>query len=78
MIMSPQDENTEAFETDKSASTPTTSPHHIILSFETKSRIVRMSIYYHTPRSPSTEACITEFAAALPSPAPPPENVESL
>ncbi|GJT42097.1 hypothetical protein Tco_0941962 [Tanacetum coccineum] len=38
MIMSPQAENTEAFETDKSASTPPTSPHHIILSFETKSR----------------------------------------
>ncbi|GJY91118.1 hypothetical protein Tco_0506314 [Tanacetum coccineum] len=44
MIMSPQAENTEAFETDKSASTPPTSPYHIILSFETKSRAVRMSI----------------------------------
>ncbi|GKD89915.1 hypothetical protein Tco_1365422 [Tanacetum coccineum] len=44
MIMSLQAENTEAFETDESASTPPTSPHHIILSFETKSRAVRMSI----------------------------------
>ncbi|GKB98939.1 hypothetical protein Tco_0985076, partial [Tanacetum coccineum] len=43
MIMSPQVENTEAFETDKSTSTPPTSPYHIILSFETKSRAVRMS-----------------------------------
>ncbi|GJT36319.1 putative reverse transcriptase domain-containing protein [Tanacetum coccineum] len=42
MILSPQAENTEAFETDKSASTPPTSPHHIILSFETKSRAVRI------------------------------------
>ncbi|GJU18487.1 hypothetical protein Tco_1146453 [Tanacetum coccineum] len=32
----------------------------------------------HTLRSPSAEACITEFAAALPSSSPPPENVESL
>ncbi|GJZ02888.1 putative reverse transcriptase domain-containing protein [Tanacetum coccineum] len=32
-----QAEDTEVFETDKSASTPPTSPHHIILSFETKS-----------------------------------------
>ncbi|GJV49866.1 putative reverse transcriptase domain-containing protein [Tanacetum coccineum] len=37
MNLSPQAENTEAFETDKSASTPPTSSHHIILSFETKS-----------------------------------------
>ncbi|GKG14851.1 hypothetical protein Tco_0354451, partial [Tanacetum coccineum] len=36
--------NTETFETDKSASTPPNSPHHIILSFETKSRAVQMSI----------------------------------
>ncbi|GKA20533.1 putative reverse transcriptase domain-containing protein [Tanacetum coccineum] len=32
MILSPQAENTEAFETDESASTPPTSPHHIILN----------------------------------------------
>ncbi|GJV12036.1 hypothetical protein Tco_1353577 [Tanacetum coccineum] len=32
MIMSPQAENIEACETDESASTPPTSPHHIILS----------------------------------------------
>ncbi|GJY75374.1 hypothetical protein Tco_0480490 [Tanacetum coccineum] len=33
MILSPQAEDTEAFETDESASTPPTSPHHIILFF---------------------------------------------
>ncbi|GJT26382.1 hypothetical protein Tco_0906657 [Tanacetum coccineum] len=32
----------------------------------------------HTPQSPSAEACITEFAAALSSSSPPPENVKSL
>ncbi|GJT52086.1 reverse transcriptase domain-containing protein [Tanacetum coccineum] len=37
-----------------------------------------MSIQRHTPKSPSAEACITEFAAALPSPLPPPENDKSL
>ncbi|GJV52996.1 hypothetical protein Tco_1448737 [Tanacetum coccineum] len=36
--------DTEAFEIDKSASTPPTSPHHIILFSKTKSRIVRMPI----------------------------------
>ncbi|GKA04473.1 putative reverse transcriptase domain-containing protein [Tanacetum coccineum] len=36
MILSPQDENTEAFETDESASTSPTSPHHIKLFFDTK------------------------------------------
>ncbi|GKF90532.1 hypothetical protein Tco_0274233 [Tanacetum coccineum] len=34
----------KAFETEKFASTPPTSPYHIILSFETKSRAVRISI----------------------------------
>ncbi|GJX46987.1 putative reverse transcriptase domain-containing protein [Tanacetum coccineum] len=43
MILSPQAENTEAFETDKSASTPPTSPRHIILSFEIKSRAIRIT-----------------------------------
>nr|GFD38093.1 hypothetical protein [Tanacetum cinerariifolium] len=33
LIMSPQAEDTEAFETNESASTPPTSPHHIILFF---------------------------------------------
>ncbi|GKA01527.1 putative reverse transcriptase domain-containing protein [Tanacetum coccineum] len=37
-ILSPQAENTEAFEIDESTSTSPTSPHHIILSFETKSQ----------------------------------------
>ncbi|GKA67157.1 reverse transcriptase domain-containing protein [Tanacetum coccineum] len=63
MTLSPQAEDTEAVKTDKSASTPPTSPHHIILFSETKSRIARMFIQHHTPRSPSVEACITEFAA---------------
>ncbi|GJY33899.1 hypothetical protein Tco_0418368 [Tanacetum coccineum] len=36
--------DTEAFETDEPASTPPTSPHHIILFSKTKSRTVRMSI----------------------------------
>ncbi|GJV15322.1 hypothetical protein Tco_1360645 [Tanacetum coccineum] len=36
--------DTEAFETDEYASTPPTSPHHIILFSNTKSRTVRMSI----------------------------------
>ncbi|GJR37046.1 hypothetical protein Tco_1212730 [Tanacetum coccineum] len=31
-----------------------------------------MSIKHHTPRSPFAEACITKFAAALPSSLPPP------
>ncbi|GJZ34513.1 hypothetical protein Tco_0580330 [Tanacetum coccineum] len=35
-----------------------------------------MSVRHHTLRSPSAEACITEFAAALPSSSsPPPENI---
>ncbi|GJW03460.1 hypothetical protein Tco_1562316 [Tanacetum coccineum] len=34
----------KAFETDKSASTPLTSPHHIILFSKTKSCVIRMSI----------------------------------
>ncbi|GJZ03703.1 hypothetical protein Tco_0536978, partial [Tanacetum coccineum] len=38
----PSTENTEAFEIDESTSTSPTSPHHIILSFETKSRIKYM------------------------------------
>ncbi|GJY97015.1 hypothetical protein Tco_0513925 [Tanacetum coccineum] len=42
MIRSPQDKY-RADETDESASTSPTSPHHIILSFETKSRAVRMN-----------------------------------
>ncbi|GJX17400.1 hypothetical protein Tco_0218232 [Tanacetum coccineum] len=54
MILSPQAENTEAFETDKSASTPPTSPHHIILSFETKSRTVRMSIHTYSTQETMT------------------------
>ncbi|GJY84466.1 hypothetical protein Tco_0497842 [Tanacetum coccineum] len=33
MILSPQAGDTEAFETDESASTPPTSPNHIILFF---------------------------------------------
>ncbi|GJY82343.1 hypothetical protein Tco_0495719, partial [Tanacetum coccineum] len=33
MILSPQAEDTEAFKTDESASTPPTSPYHIILFF---------------------------------------------
>ncbi|GKA45381.1 hypothetical protein Tco_0738177 [Tanacetum coccineum] len=37
MIPSPQAKNTKAYEIDESASIPPTSPHHIILSFETKS-----------------------------------------
>ncbi|GJX05072.1 putative reverse transcriptase domain-containing protein [Tanacetum coccineum] len=41
--LSPQAENTEPFETKESASTPPTSPHHIILSFETKSRAETMT-----------------------------------
>ncbi|GKE13312.1 hypothetical protein Tco_1416863, partial [Tanacetum coccineum] len=36
--------DTKAFETDESAFTPPTSPHHIILFSKTKSRTVRMSI----------------------------------
>ncbi|GKE37923.1 hypothetical protein Tco_1461328 [Tanacetum coccineum] len=36
--------DTEAFETDESASIPFTSPHHIILFSKTKSRTVQMSI----------------------------------
>ncbi|GKD80627.1 hypothetical protein Tco_1347466 [Tanacetum coccineum] len=36
--------DTEAFKTDESASTPPTSPHHIILFSRTKSHTVRMSI----------------------------------
>ncbi|GJU68216.1 hypothetical protein Tco_1254475 [Tanacetum coccineum] len=37
MILSPKAENTEAFETDESASTPPISPYLIILLSETKS-----------------------------------------
>ncbi|GJY22800.1 hypothetical protein Tco_0396458 [Tanacetum coccineum] len=33
MILSPQAENTESFETEESASTPPTSPYHIILHY---------------------------------------------
>ncbi|GJZ21329.1 hypothetical protein Tco_0558368 [Tanacetum coccineum] len=40
--LSPQAKDTEAFETDESASTPHTSPHHIILFSKTKSRILRI------------------------------------
>ncbi|GJR04689.1 hypothetical protein Tco_0527673 [Tanacetum coccineum] len=84
MIMSPQAEDTEAFKTDESASTLPTSPYHIILFSETKPRTSQMSIRPHTPPSPSTEACIAEFAVALPSSSlppsvsPPPENIKSL
>ncbi|GKA32952.1 hypothetical protein Tco_0719319 [Tanacetum coccineum] len=84
MILSPQAEDTKAFETDEFASTLPTSPHHIILFSDTKPRTSRMSIRPHTLPSPSTEACIAEFAAALPSSSlppsvsPPPENIKSL
>ncbi|GJW77547.1 hypothetical protein Tco_0139229 [Tanacetum coccineum] len=44
MILFPQAKDTEAFETNESASTPPTSPHHIILFSKTKSHTVRMSI----------------------------------
>ncbi|GJW81003.1 hypothetical protein Tco_0144978 [Tanacetum coccineum] len=70
--------DTEAFETDESASTPPTSPHHIILFLRPNPMCMNV---YLTPysRSPSAEACITEFAAALPlSLPPPPENIKSL
>ncbi|GJS09241.1 putative reverse transcriptase domain-containing protein [Tanacetum coccineum] len=43
MILSPQAENIEACETDESASTPPTSPHHIILFSKTKSRAETMT-----------------------------------
>ncbi|GKA43476.1 reverse transcriptase domain-containing protein [Tanacetum coccineum] len=81
MILSPQAENTEAFETEESASTPPTSPHHIILSFETKS-VTSHGCLISTPysRSPSDKAGYyrKNVAAALPLPSPPTENVESL
>ncbi|GKB49579.1 hypothetical protein Tco_0900332 [Tanacetum coccineum] len=79
MIMFPQAEDTEAVETNESVSTPPTSPNHIILFSETKSRTTRTFVRHHTPRSPSAETCIIEFTVALPSPSPPPlENIKSL
>ncbi|GKB72756.1 hypothetical protein Tco_0934168 [Tanacetum coccineum] len=38
----------------------------------TKSHTTQTSVRHHTSRSPSAEACITEFAAALLSSSPPP------
>ncbi|GJZ53825.1 putative reverse transcriptase domain-containing protein [Tanacetum coccineum] len=43
MILSPQAKDTKAFETDESTSTPPTSPYHLILFSETKSRTVRIT-----------------------------------
>ncbi|GKF87515.1 hypothetical protein Tco_0258392, partial [Tanacetum coccineum] len=80
MNLSPQAENIEAFETKKSASTPPTSPHHIILSFETKSRTVQYGYLFNTILHDHHL-----LRHALPSlllhylhRSPPPENVESL
>ncbi|GJU40197.1 hypothetical protein Tco_1193154 [Tanacetum coccineum] len=54
-------------------------PSVVSTNDHTKSCIVRMSIQHHTPRLPSAEACITEFAAALLSSLPPPpKNIKSL
>ncbi|GJQ95183.1 hypothetical protein Tco_0006322 [Tanacetum coccineum] len=62
MILSPQDENTKAFETDESASTPPTSRHHIILSFETNKFPYSMVVYFNTIlHDLSAMAGITEF-----------------
>ncbi|GKB70544.1 putative reverse transcriptase domain-containing protein [Tanacetum coccineum] len=60
----PLTEDIEAFETDESAPTPPTSPHHIIIFSETIPRTARMYVRPHTPPSPSAEARFAEFASA--------------
>ncbi|GKD93899.1 hypothetical protein Tco_1373736, partial [Tanacetum coccineum] len=61
----PSAEDTEAFETDKSAPKPPTSPHHIILFSETRPRTTQMSVRPHTQLSPSIPL------PPLPVPSPP-------
>ncbi|GJY10295.1 hypothetical protein Tco_0378480 [Tanacetum coccineum] len=54
-------------------------PSVVLIDDLTKSRTTRTFVRHHTPQSPSAKACITEFAAALPSSLPPPpENTKSL
>ncbi|GJZ32842.1 hypothetical protein Tco_0578278 [Tanacetum coccineum] len=67
----PSAEDTEAFETNESAPTPPTSPHHIVLFSETNPRTTRMSVQPDTLPSPSAEARFAEFASA-PTPLLPP------
>ncbi|GJW40136.1 putative reverse transcriptase domain-containing protein [Tanacetum coccineum] len=62
-------EDTEAFETDKSAPTLIPSPRR---------RTARMSIRLSTPMSATAEALIAEYASALTLPSPPPSPLSPL
>ncbi|GKG37606.1 hypothetical protein Tco_0456829, partial [Tanacetum coccineum] len=62
-------EDTEAFETDESASTPVPSPRR---------RTARMSIRPPTPMSATVEALIAEYASAPTLPSPPPSPLSTL
>ncbi|GJU98989.1 hypothetical protein Tco_1328260, partial [Tanacetum coccineum] len=69
MDLVPLAEDTEAFETDESASTPPTSPPHIILFSEIKPRTERMSI---RPQKPIPFPHREEVERLLALPTPPP------
>ncbi|GJZ29040.1 putative reverse transcriptase domain-containing protein [Tanacetum coccineum] len=65
----PSAEDTEAFETDKSAATPVPSPRR---------RMARMSVRPQIPMSDTAEALIAEYAFAPTPPSPPPSPFSPL
>ncbi|GJR04983.1 putative reverse transcriptase domain-containing protein [Tanacetum coccineum] len=67
----PSDGDTEAFETDESASTPR-SPQTKVPFSQTRLRRSRKTVRLEPPMSPSIEARIAEHAAAPTPPSPPP------
>ncbi|GJV76036.1 putative reverse transcriptase domain-containing protein [Tanacetum coccineum] len=66
-------ENTEAFQTHKSAATPPPPPQTIVLVSVTRHHRSQISVRPYTPPSPSTKAFIVEFAYA-PTPLSPPPS----
>ncbi|GJT84214.1 reverse transcriptase domain-containing protein [Tanacetum coccineum] len=63
--------DTKAFETDESAPTPR-SPQTKVPFAQTRLRRARKTVRLELHMSPSMEACIAEYAAALAPPSPPP------
>ncbi|GJS99224.1 hypothetical protein Tco_0820394, partial [Tanacetum coccineum] len=67
----PSARDTEVFEMDESAPTPK-SPQSKVPFAQTHLRRARKTVRLEPPMSPSMEACIAEYAAALTPPSPPP------
>ncbi|GKD90572.1 hypothetical protein Tco_1366079 [Tanacetum coccineum] len=74
----PSAENTEAFQTDKSAATPPPPPQTIVPVSVTRHHRSQISVRPYTPPSPSTKAFIIEFAYAPTPPSPPPSPLSPI